>query len=177
MLDLANPHSIISIHINHYFPLSTNRNHHHPSFSPTLQYPISQTTHFFLIDSFYYQSFNHSQIDGSLISKQELFDSLLSLIPFLLLIRNMVIDYVSLESMNEWQGRKKAEAAAATITRVVVVNNGPIFLPMNLSTIKTYNTISFQIHRIDVESQQAIFLYKAKPSDNQMVFIFCNMLF
>ena len=52
MLDLANPHSIISIHINHYFALSTNRNHHPPSFSPTLQYPISQTTHFFILIPF-----------------------------------------------------------------------------------------------------------------------------
>ena len=108
-------------------------------------------------------------MDGSLIAKQELFDSLFSLIPFLLLTRNMVIDFVSLESMNRWQGRKRAEAATTTI-RVVVVNSGPIFLPMILSTIKTYNTIPFQIHRIDVESQQAIFPYKAKRQPNSLHF-------
>ena len=54
---------------------------------------------------------------------------------------------------------------------MVVVNSGPIFLPMILSTIKTYNTKPFQIHRIDVESQQPIFPCKAKPSNNQIVFI------
>ena len=87
----------------------------------------------------------------------------------------MVIDFVSLESMNEWYGRKRAEAAAATITIVVVVNNGPIYLQIILSTIKTYNTISIQIHQIDVESQQPIFPYKANKQ--KMLFIFSNMLF
>ena len=81
----------------------------------------------------------------------------------------MVIDFVSLESMNEWQGRKKAEAAATTI-KVAVVNSGPIFLQMILSTIKTYNTMSFQIHRIDVESQQPIFPYKVKWQPNGLHF-------
>ena len=60
MFDLANPHSIISNHINHYFSLSTNRNHHPPSFSPILQYPISQTTHFLLLIPFI---INHSIIN------------------------------------------------------------------------------------------------------------------
>ena len=50
---------------NHFDPyqslllMSTNRNHHPPSFSPTLQYPISQTTHFFFLIPFII-SFNHS---------------------------------------------------------------------------------------------------------------------
>ena len=50
-LALENPHSIISNHINHYFPLSTNRNHHHPIFLPYLT--VSDTTNhtFLLIDS------------------------------------------------------------------------------------------------------------------------------
>ena len=47
-LALENPHSIISNHINHYFPLSTNRNHHHPIFLPYLT--VSDiTNHAFLI--------------------------------------------------------------------------------------------------------------------------------
>ena len=71
-------------------------------------------------------------------------------------------------------GEKKAEAAATTIT-VVVVNSGPIFLQMILSTIRTYNTKPFQIHRIDVESQQAIFPCNADKQ--KMLFIFCFMLF
>ena len=37
---------------------------------------------------------------------------------------------------------------------------------MILSTIKTYNAKSFQIHRIDVESQQSIFPYKAEQLPN-----------
>ena len=50
---------------NHFNPyqslllMSTNRNHHPPSFSPTLQYPISQTTHFFFLIPFI---INHSII-------------------------------------------------------------------------------------------------------------------
>ena len=36
----------------YYFALSTNRNHHPPSFSPILQYPISQYTHCFLLTPF-----------------------------------------------------------------------------------------------------------------------------
>ena len=60
MFDLANPHSIISIHINRYLAMSTNRNHHHPIFLPYLT--VSDITYrtFLIIDSFYYQSFNHS---------------------------------------------------------------------------------------------------------------------
>ena len=46
---------------------------------------------------------------------------------------------------------------------------------MILSTIKTYNTKPFQIHRIDVEAQQAIFPYKANKQ--KMLFIFSFMLF
>ena len=57
---LANPHSIISIHINHYFPLSTNRNHHHPIFLPYLTVSDITNHTFLLFDSFYNQSFNHS---------------------------------------------------------------------------------------------------------------------
>ena len=72
-------------------------------------------------------------------------------------------------------GEKKAEAAATTIT-VVVVNSGPIFLQMILSTIKTYNTKPFQIHRIDVESQQSIFLYKAERPPNTLHFQFYVIL-
>ena len=45
-----------------------------------------------------------------------------------------------------------------------------IFLPIILSTIKTYNTISIQAHRIDVESQQAIFPRKAKQQPNGLHF-------
>ena len=64
-------------------------------------------------------------------------------------------------------GEKKAEAAAATITRVVVVNNGPIFLPIILSTIKTYNTISFPIHRLMLShNKQSSMQSKAKRPPN-----------
>ena len=59
---------------------------------------------------------------------------------------------------------------------MVVVNSGPIFLPMILSTIKTYNTKPFQIHRIDVESQQSIFLYKAERPPNTLHFQFYVIL-
>ena len=84
MFDLANPHSIISIHINHYFPLSTNRNHHHPpSFSPTLQYPISQTTHFFFLIPFI---INHSII--------------LRLMDDLLIIRNCFLFLAFIDSIS-----------------------------------------------------------------------------
>ena len=44
------------------------------------------------------------------------------------------------------------------------------FYPIILSTIKTYNTKPFQIHRIDVESQQSIFPYKAKQQPNGLHF-------
>ena len=50
-LALANPHSIISIHINHYFPLSTNRNHHHPIFLPYLTVSDITNHTFLFIDS------------------------------------------------------------------------------------------------------------------------------
>ena len=75
------------------------------------------------------------------------------------------------QSMNKWQGRKRAEAAAATITIVVVVNNGPIVLPMILSTIKTYNTISFQIHRLMLnQNNQSSIQSKAKRQPNSLHF-------
>ena len=81
---LEDPHSIISIHINHYFPLSTNRNHHHPpSFSPTLQYPISQTTHFFFLIPFI---INHSII--------------LRLMDDLLIIRNCFLFLAFIDSIS-----------------------------------------------------------------------------
>ena len=47
---------------------------------------------------------------------------------------------------------------------------------MILSTIKTYNTISFQTHRIDVESQQSIFPYKAERPPNGIHFQFYVIL-
>ena len=57
---LANPHSIISIHINHYFSCQRTGIIIIPSFSPILQYPISQTTHFFFLIPFI---INHSIIN------------------------------------------------------------------------------------------------------------------
>ena len=60
MLDLANPHSIISIHINRYLAMSTNMNHHHPIFLPYLTVSDITNHTILFIDSFYYQSFNHS---------------------------------------------------------------------------------------------------------------------
>ena len=98
-LVLANPHSIISIHINHYFPLSTNRNHHHPIFLPYLT--VSDITlHLFLfIDSFY----NQSLLDWWIIDFQTGIVWFFAFIDSIsLLKRNMVIDYDSLESINEW---------------------------------------------------------------------------
>ena len=47
---------------------------------------------------------------------------------------------------------------------------------MILSTIRTYNAISFQIHRIDVESQQAISPRKAKQQPNGLHFQFYVIL-
>ena len=47
---------------------------------------------------------------------------------------------------------------------------------MILSTIRTYNTKSFQIHRIDVESQQPIFPYKAERPPNALHFQFYVIL-
>ena len=47
---------------------------------------------------------------------------------------------------------------------------------MILSTIRTYNTISIQAHRIDVESQQPIFPYKAKQQPNGLHFQFYVIL-
>ena len=53
---------------------------------------------------------------------------------------------------------------------MVEVNNGPIFLPMILSTIKTYNAKSFSNPSIDVESQQPIFPCKAKTKPSALHF-------
>ena len=47
---------------------------------------------------------------------------------------------------------------------------------MILSTIKTYNAKPFQIHRIDVESQQSIFPYKAEQKLNGLYFQFYVLL-
>ena len=140
MFDLANPHSIISIHINHSFALSTKRNHYHPIFLPYLTVSDITNHTFLFIDSINNQSF----IDWFIIDFQTGIVWFFAFIDSIsLLKRNMVIDFVSLESMNEWYGRKRAEAAAATITIVVVVNNEPIYLPMILSTIRTYNIKPF----------------------------------
>ena len=56
------------------------------------------------------------------------------------------------------------------------VNSGPIFLQMILSTIRTYNAKSVQIHRIDLESQQSIFPYKAKRQPIGLHFQLYNIL-
>ena len=90
-------------HFNPYQSLLCNVNEQESSSSPIfLPYlTVSDITNhtFLIIDSVYNQSF----IDQWTIDYQtELYDSLLSLIPFHLLTRNIVIDYVSLESMNEW---------------------------------------------------------------------------
>ena len=53
---------------------------------------------------------------------------------------------------------------------MVEVNNGPIFLPMILSTIKTYNAKSFQIHRLMLSHNNQSF--HAKQSQNRMHFLF-----
>ena len=58
---------------------------------------------------------------------------------------------------------------------MVVVNNGPIFLPMILSTIKTYNAKPFQIHRLMLSHNNQSF--HTKQSQNQVFFIFSNTLF
>ena len=105
---------------------------------PTTYYSF---IHSFILFSFITQSLNRSQINRSLIVIKETLDSLLSLIPFLLLLtRNIVIDFDGLESMNEWQGRKREVAIAAatstatttTIVVVVVVSNGPNYLSNDL---------------------------------------------
>lgn len=105
----------------------------------------------------------------------ETLDSLLSLIPFLLLLtRNIVIDFDGLESMNEWQWRKREIAAATTSTAtttiivvVVAVSNGPNYLSNDLINNQNlqYEIISNQSDCCFVTTFNL-----SMQTDNQMIF-------
>ena len=165
MFDLANPHSIISIHINHYFPLSTNRNHHRPIFLPHLTVSDITNRTFLIIDSVY----NQSLIDWWIIDYQT------GIVWFFVFIdsisfANKEYGYRFWESgINEWiVGEKESWSSSSN-------NSGCSIQWTNISTNDSINNQNlqykpFQIHRIDVESQQPIFPYKAKRRLNSLHF-------